>query len=159
MKALLGGYLDMAACGSPSKKESVQRLQCKWFTTQKGKRAREVPREREAREWLMCLGHVAQQNGRVSLVGEVWRASQSSLGLITMRHCLTSDSRCGVTWCKAGGLLMGYNLLIWATFKIIRCVKVGIWYPWASELRSLSLQWRNKQHRVQYTDAIFGSFI
>ena len=63
----------------PSQEESVQRPQRWGAATQKERRAGELPKEREARKWLMCLDDVTQQHGRQSLGQRAAKASHNGL--------------------------------------------------------------------------------
>lgn len=56
--ALLGAYGCMWIISA--QKKSVQRPQLWGATTQKERRARELPGKRDARKWLMCLDDVTQ---------------------------------------------------------------------------------------------------
>ena len=59
---LLDPACDWDVCGEASHRRRLCKGSHMGVTTQKGRRARELPGQREAR-WLMCLGDMAQQHG------------------------------------------------------------------------------------------------
>lgn len=66
-----------------------------------------------------CLGDITQQHpGQRALMDQPKQLVASS-----PQDGTINDNRIGVR-CEKQGV---YNLLIWPTFKIIRCVKVRIW--------------------------------